>query len=95
MDRNRFNAKVRPYLVEIRIGKQGIAFDRLELDAWVELYISRNGCPAEPSGENSWQRERHPVSLNEAKSGTSTRRSLEGEFRAALEQAASKKPRRS
>lgn len=33
MDRNRFNAEVRPYLVEIRIGQQGIAFDRLELDA--------------------------------------------------------------
>jgi hypothetical protein len=36
MDRNRFNAIVRPYLTEIRIGKQGIAFDRLELDAWVD-----------------------------------------------------------
>jgi len=33
MDRNRFNAEVRPYLTEIRIGQQGIAFDRLELDA--------------------------------------------------------------
>ena len=36
MDRNRFNAEVRPYLVEIRIGQQGIAFDRLDLDAWVD-----------------------------------------------------------
>ncbi|MCP4924967.1 MAG: hypothetical protein GY916_03375, partial [Gammaproteobacteria bacterium] len=45
MDRNRFNAEVRPYLVEIRIGKQGIAFDRLELDAFAEQYMSRNGCP--------------------------------------------------
>jgi len=35
MDRNRFNAEVRPYLVEIRMGEQGIAFDRLDLDAWV------------------------------------------------------------
>ena len=32
MDRNRFNAEVRPCLTEIRIGRQGIAFDRLELD---------------------------------------------------------------
>ena len=55
-NRNRFNTDVRPYLVEIRIGKQGVAFDRLEMDAWVDQYISRNGCPAEPSGENSWQR---------------------------------------
>ena len=43
MDRNRFNTEVRPYLTNIPIGRQGIAFDRLELDAWVEDYISRNG----------------------------------------------------
>jgi len=34
MDRNRFNHDVRPALLEIRIGRQGVAFDRLELDAW-------------------------------------------------------------
>jgi hypothetical protein len=43
MDRNRFNSEVRPHLTNIPIGRQGIAFDRLELDAWVEDYISRNG----------------------------------------------------
>jgi len=32
MDRNRFNAEVRPHLTQIRIGKQGVAFDRLQLD---------------------------------------------------------------
>ncbi len=42
MDRNRFNAEVRPYVTEIPIGSQGIAFDRLDLDAWVEQYKSRN-----------------------------------------------------
>jgi len=46
MDRNRFNREVRPHLTRIPIGKQGIAFDRLELDAWVEDYVSRNGRPA-------------------------------------------------
>jgi len=46
MDRNRFNAVVRPYLTEIRIGKQGIAFDRLEPDAWAGQIISRNGYEA-------------------------------------------------
>ena len=30
MDRNRFNAEVRPFLTEIPIGTQGIGFDRLE-----------------------------------------------------------------
>jgi len=43
MDRNRFNREVRPHLTTIPIGRQGIAFDRLELDAWVEDYVSRNG----------------------------------------------------
>ncbi len=42
MDRNRFNAQVRPYVSEVRIGSQGIAFDRLELDAWWEHCKSRN-----------------------------------------------------
>ena len=43
MDRHRFNEDVRPYLTEIPMGTQGIAFDRLEIDAWVEDYIKRNG----------------------------------------------------
>jgi len=46
MDRNRFNSEVRPHLTNIPIGRQGIAFDRLELDAWVEDYVSGNGRPA-------------------------------------------------
>ena len=32
MDRNRFNAIVRPYLTEIPIGIQGIGFDRPDID---------------------------------------------------------------
>ncbi len=51
MDRNRFNAEVRPLLTEIPIGGQGIAFDRLELEAWVDEYKSRNGRPGHPNGE--------------------------------------------
>jgi hypothetical protein len=43
MDRHRFNADVRPYLTEIPIGEQGIAYDRLELDDWVDDYKTRNG----------------------------------------------------
>jgi hypothetical protein len=41
MDVNRFNAEVRPFLSEIPIGRQGVAFDRLELDAWADDYGSR------------------------------------------------------
>jgi len=43
MDRSNFNKLARPHLTEISIGVQGIAFDRLEIDAFVEDYISRNG----------------------------------------------------
>jgi predicted DNA-binding transcriptional regulator AlpA len=46
MDRNRFNRIARPYLVVIPIGKQGVAFDRLDLDDWADQYKSRNGRPA-------------------------------------------------
>ena len=38
MDKNRFNCLVRPQLIEIPIGSQGIAFDRLDLDQWVDHY---------------------------------------------------------
>ena len=49
MDRNRFNNEVRPYLTEFPIGQQGIAFDRLELDAWADNYVLRKGRPPERS----------------------------------------------
>ena len=45
MDRNRFNREVRPFLTEIPVGIQGIAFDRLDLDGWADEYKSRNGRP--------------------------------------------------
>ena len=42
MDRNRFNRDVRPYVDEVSIGKQGVAFDRLDLDAWADDYKQHN-----------------------------------------------------
>ena len=45
MDKDRFNAEVRPHLIEIPIGKQGVAFDRLDLDAWADEYRAREGRP--------------------------------------------------
>ncbi len=73
MDRNRFNCEVRPFLTNIPIGQQGIAFDRLELDAWVEDYISRIGRPAKRS--ELWDAKNHRASRKEAASGGSTRES--------------------
>ncbi len=46
MDKNRINREVRPRLTEIRIGRQGRAFDRLEMEAAADEYKSRDGRPA-------------------------------------------------
>ena len=55
MDRNRFNKEVRPKLTAIPVGTQGIAFDRLELDAWADEYIESNGRPGRSiDGEKTW-----------------------------------------
>lgn len=90
MDRNRFNAEVRPYLTEVPIGKQGIGFDRRELDAWFEDYKSRNGRPAR-NGDSTWDANECPALSGGAVSGTSTRESSGGEFARALEQLNSKR----
>jgi hypothetical protein len=47
MSRAVFNLDVRPYVTVMPIGKQGIGFDRLDLDAWWEQYKRRNERPAE------------------------------------------------
>jgi hypothetical protein len=90
MDRNRFNVEVRPHVVEIPIGTQGIGFDRLELDAWVEDYKSRNGRPAR-KGDTTWDANTSPASSCARGSGTLTNPSLGGEFAAALAQLNSKR----
>jgi hypothetical protein len=90
MDRNRFNADVRPHLTEIPIGIQGIAFDRLELDAWVDDYKSRNGRPARKGGL-AWDASEYPVSSSGPEIGISTSASSGGEFAKALAQLNSKK----
>ncbi len=90
MDRNRFGKEVRPFLTEIPIGIQGIGFDRLELDAWVDQYKTCNGRPA-PKGEVKWDANKYPGSSKEPGSGTSTNASAGGEFAKALEHITSKK----
>ena len=90
MDRNRFNAEVRPYLTEVPIGTQGIGFDRLDLDAWFEDYKSRNGRPAR-KGVTTWDANESPASSCGTGSGTSTSASSGGEFAKALAQLNSRK----
>ncbi|WP_430754947.1 hypothetical protein [Magnetovirga frankeli] len=92
MDRNRFNREVRPFIVEIRLGKQAIAFDRLDLDQVAEEYKARNGRPGQPKGEPLWDARKHPASSRGKESGTSTNTSVGGEFARALERINWKKP---
>ena len=92
MDRNRFNAEVRKQMTTIPIGRQGVAFDRLELDAWVEDHKSRNGRPA-ADRRKPWDVEKRQDSSIEAGSGTSTRESEVNAFAKALARATSKKRR--
>ena len=91
MDRNRFNREVRPQLTEIPIGVQGVAFDRLDLDAWADDYKRRNGRPGRSKGDTSWDAKDCPVSSCEPGSGTSTRSCSGGEFARALRQLGSMK----
>lgn len=93
MDKNRFGAEVRQNLTEIPIGKQGIAFDRLDLDAWADDYKKCNGRPGKAmKGGKPWDAKQRRASFSGAKSGTSTRGSEVSEFEKALAQATSRKP---
>jgi hypothetical protein len=96
MDKNRFNAEVRPYLTEIRIGTQGRAFDRLEMETAADEYKSRNGRPA-ATRRKPWDNTVDGCQdFNFAEvPGLSTKSSTEHEFAKALEQATSKRPKQS
>jgi hypothetical protein len=95
MDKNRFNREVRPRLTEIRIGTQGRAFDRLEMEAAAEEYKSRNGIPVAHSERRTpaWEIKERQASPSVVGSGTSTSVSEECAFARALEQAMSGRPR--
>ena len=89
-DRNRFNAEVRPFLTEIPIGIQGIAFCRLELDAWADEYKAVRGRP--PEKEASCLEEECPGSPSAVKLGTSISKLEDtGGFEKAVERLNSRK----
>ena len=103
MCREEFKNTVRPHVREFPIGKQGVAFDRHELDQWADAYIEaaaiekqndrdnnlpRSGRP----GEKQWREKRYPASTRGTASGTSTRSSEVHDFKKALERAKGKKP---
>ncbi|OGO94862.1 MAG: hypothetical protein A3F10_05500 [Coxiella sp. RIFCSPHIGHO2_12_FULL_42_15] len=85
MDRHRFNQDVRPSLIEIPIGKQGIAFDLLDLNAWADEYKSRSGR-SKTIRRTLWAAKEHQVSTKEKGSGTLINKSSGNAFAKALEQ---------
>jgi hypothetical protein len=98
MNQNLFNELVRPHVKAIPIGKRGIAFDRLELDAWAEEYSRCNGRSA-PKREEPQCRNEYPASSRGPKptaafSGTSINRTrIMDEFAKALELTMKSRPR--
>lgn len=82
MDKNRFNKEVRPFITDIPIGIQGIAFDRLDLDEWIDEYKSRAGR----LGDEICQKELQVLPKGET-TGTSIKSSEARDFMRALEQA--------
>ena len=53
MGRTLFENEIRPLLPEIKLGKQGVGFDRLDLDEVLDDYKSRNVRVKE---KPSWQK---------------------------------------
>ena len=91
MDRRLFNKEVRPNIVEIPIGVQGKAFDRRDLDNWVDYYKNSNGKPPTSTRLKLW--EEHLDSTNAKTVGTSIKPFSDVEFAQALKQIHSQKPK--
>nr|WP_256576639.1 hypothetical protein [Pseudomonas sp. Irchel 3E20] len=95
-----FDETVRPYVREFPIGKQGVAFDRHELDQWADAYIERmaiekqanqdNNQPrserhARATGATPWPKKQSPASSKcRTASGRSTKSTEENEFKRVL-----------
>ena len=95
MCRDEFNKTVRPNVREFPIGKQGVAFDRHELDEWADAYITakaiekaadqdNNRPRSERQGDTRWREKQSPVSTRKVVSGKSTRSSGASDFEKAL-----------
>ena len=108
MCRTEFKNTVRPHVREFPIGKQGVAFDRHELDAWADAYIEsmaiektanqdnnrpRSERQGDKKGESPWPKKQSPASSKcRAASGRSTKSTEENEFRRVLALVTAPKP---
>lgn len=75
-----FNQNIRPYLPVIDFGSRTVAFDRLDLDDYVEHHKRRvDGSVLNP-GERVWDKRKYQASSSEKESGILTRKSSENVF---------------
>lgn len=89
MDRNRFNNEVRPFLVTLKIGQQGIAFDRFDLDQWADEFKKSLGNP--PQRLMRWQKPGAQTLLRENKYSTTAKKTDDAEFQQLVNQLLKKK----
>jgi hypothetical protein len=87
MGRELFSEQIRPFVSEIEMGKQGVGFDRLELDAALDEYISRRGRAPAQKWSDTKCRKMATVSAFGAAPGTSRNELTDGGFAKALDQA--------
>ncbi|HEX7891435.1 MAG TPA: hypothetical protein VF522_18940 [Ramlibacter sp.] len=79
LDRNKFDAEVRPRLTEIWLGPHSLAFDRLELDEIADGYKASHGRPGpQRKGEQPCEPGQGESSLPPMAAGPSTRATREG-----------------
>ncbi|WP_223511540.1 hypothetical protein [Pseudomonas sp. GL-B-19] len=100
MCRDVFNKTVRPNVREFPIGKQGVGFDRIELDQWADAYIEamaiekaanqdnnrpRSERQGKKKGELPWPKKQSQASSKcRTASGRLTKNTEENEFKRVL-----------
>jgi predicted DNA-binding transcriptional regulator AlpA len=102
MSRSVFNRDVKPYIASIPIGTQGIGYDRLELDRWLEHYKHRNERPAKSQpnlGGTLWQNDNIDdlvlTGITRRTVGLSTKNGKGNDYTSSLKRIAKMKPKHS
>ena len=94
MGRTLFDREIRPHVPEIKMGEQGIAFDRLDLDHALDEYKTRNVRVKE---KPSWQETNFQDSTGtkkQARAQSTSASTGSAEFATALQRVRGKKPKR-
>lgn len=91
MDRNRFNKEVRPFLITLKIGQQGIAFDRLDLDCWANEFKKHQGLPPQQTRHWHFSNKQPLLSEKNKVSTLLTKKTVEEKFQQFVNQILRKK----